>query len=283
MALSNKLPHLNEKDILCCLPSFNLKMKRIFGRREKGKEDLSVDAVVVQKENLVEQLSQQERKFEESRSGMNRSIAVLERQELSLREEALAERRRQLESKKQANQDSQEKLQDQIKTLQMKLEEQRSFHTQMETGLEAEIRGMVLQVNELQESLNRRIQQFGEPVVLHTQVLSEKCVRRKEVKEGDQEDSGRESLASISTLVAQEEEKDRRERLTKRSSREKELVRKEERTKMPTWRRGPPASECSPHQYHQKQKSSEGGRGGKRESEQVDCMIATVQDLLRPA
>jgi len=55
---------LNEKDILCCLPSFNLKMKRIFGRREKGKEDLSVDAVVVQKENLVEQLSQQERKWE---------------------------------------------------------------------------------------------------------------------------------------------------------------------------------------------------------------------------
>jgi len=214
---------------------------------------------------------------------MNRSIAVLERQELSLREEALAERRRQLESKKQANQDSQEKLQDQIKTLQMKLEEQRSFHTQMETGLEAEIRGMVLQVNELQESLNRRIQQFGEPVVLHTQVLSEKCVRRKEVKEGDQEDSGRESLASISTLVAQEEEKDRRERSTKRSSREKELVRKEERSKMPTWRRGPPASECSPHQYHQKQESSEGGRGGKRESEEVESMIATVQDLLRPA
>jgi len=74
-----------EEDILCCLPSFNLKMKRIFGRREKGKEDLSVDTVVAQKENLVEQLSQQERKFEESRSGMNRSIAVLERQELSLR------------------------------------------------------------------------------------------------------------------------------------------------------------------------------------------------------
>merc|ERR1719357_381243 len=146
---------------------------------------------------------------------MNRSIAAIERQELSLREEALAERRRQLELEQQANQDSQEKLQEQIKTLQMKLAEQRSFHTQMEAGLEAEIRGMVLQVNELQESLNRRIQQFGEPVVLHTQVLSEKCVRRKKVKEGDQEDSGRESLASISTLVAQEEEKERRERSTK--------------------------------------------------------------------
>merc|ERR1712013_201144 len=146
-----------------------------------------------------------------------------------------------------------------------KLEEQRSFHTQMETGLEAEIRGMVLQVNELQESLNRRIQQFGEPVVLHTQVLSE--------------DSGRESLASISSLVAKEEEKERRERSTKRRSREKE-----ERTKAPTLRRGPPSSEGSPHhQYHQRQASSEGGLGGKRESGEVESMMATVQDLLRPA
>jgi len=161
----------------------------------------------------------------------------------------------------------------------MKLAEQRSFHTQMETGLEAKIRGMVLQVNELQESLNRRVQQFGEPVVLHTQVLSEKCVRRKKVKEGDQGDSGRESLASISTLVAQEEEKERRERSTKRRSRAKE-----ERTKMPTWRRGPPASEGSPHhQHHQRQASSEGGLGGKRESGEVESMMATVQDLLRPA
>jgi len=273
-------------------------MKRIFGRREKGKEDLSVDTVVAQKENLVEQLSREERKFEESRSTINRSIAVIERQELSLREEALAERRRQLELEKQANQDSEAKLQEQIKNLQMKLEEQRSFHNQMETGLEAEIRRMVLQVNELRESLNRRIQQFGEPVV-HTQVLSEKCMIRKKAKEGDQEDSGRESLASISTLVAKEEEKERRERSMKRSSRQKELVKdermramlvdkeeknkemanKEERTRLPTWRRGSPASPPH-HQYHQSQSSS---GGGNRNGDEVDNMIATVQDLLRPA
>ena len=127
---------------------------------------------------------------------------------LQKREEALAERRRQLELEKQANQvdvllkpesgwnrskirrfqwkiqikDSEEKLQEQIKTLQMKLEEQRwaevdylvaaelhskselkktlawlkyqfwflmsfrSFHNQTETGLEVEIHRMVLQV-----------------------------------------------------------------------------------------------------------------------------------------
>lgn len=100
-------------------------------------------------------------------------------------------------------------------------------------------------------------------------------------------------------LLLEEEEKERRERSMKRSSRQKELVKdermramlvdkeeknkemanKEERTRLPTWRRGSPASPPH-HQYHQSQSSS---GGGNRNGDEVDNMIATVQDLLRPA
>jgi len=242
-------------------------MKKIFGRREKAKEDLTVEAVVVQKENLMDQLGKQERKFEESRGTMNRSIAAMEKQELLLREDALIERKRQLEQEKRANQESQEKLEEQIKALKMKLEEQRSLHAQLEEGLEAEIRGMVLQVKELRESHDRRVQLFGEP--LHTQVLTDKCVRRRKATEGDQEeDSGRESLASISTLVAQEEEKERRKRVMvsegRTSTRRKDMA--GERDRLP---KGRPRTTLA--------------SGSRQESQDVENMIATVQDLLRPA
>ena len=100
-------------------------------------------------------------------------------------------------------------------------------------------------------------------------------------------------------LLLEEEEKERRERLMKRSSRQRELVKdqgmreelvdkeeknkemvnKEERTRLPTWRRDSPASPPH-HQYHQSQSSS---GGGNRDGDEVDNMIATVQDLLKPA
>lgn len=148
-------------------------MKRIFGKREKAKEDVTVETLVVQKEEILAQLQEEEKRyvgarFQTARKSIHQSIAAVEKQEVTLRESQLSERRAEYEKITRENSEQQEKLQEQIRMMQMKLDEQRSLNIQNEQRMVSEIEDMNRQVEELKETLAKRIQEFGDPSVLLT-------------------------------------------------------------------------------------------------------------------
>jgi len=138
-------------------------MKRIFGKKEKPKEDVTVEMLVTQKEEILSQLQDEEKRYQTTRQTYHQSIAVVEKQEVSLRETQLRERKTEFEKITRENSDQQERLQEQIRLMQMKLDEQKSLHIQIEQRMVNEIEEMSRQVEELKDTLAKRIQQFGDP------------------------------------------------------------------------------------------------------------------------
>lgn len=146
-----------------------MSMKRLFAAKKKAGEEEednagnTLDRLVRDKEGVRRRLEEEERDFLERRREYVRSIIQFETQEVERREKELQDRRADLQEKRRLNQAVQDKFVEQMKLLQIKLEEVRDEHARTESSLEAEISGLENKLVEVQGSLADRIAEAAEP------------------------------------------------------------------------------------------------------------------------
>lgn len=138
-------------------------MKRIFGKKEKVQEEITVESLITRKEEILSQLAEEERRYETARRNIHQSIALVEQQEVELRDIQLRERRQDYDRVTRENQEEQDKIEEKIQKLQMKFNIQKSLHIQQEQKMLGEIESLSVQLDEVRETLVSRIEEFGDP------------------------------------------------------------------------------------------------------------------------
>lgn len=142
-------------------------MKKLFaGRRKEEEEDHggnTLDRLVRGKEGMRKRLEEEERDFLERKKEYTKNIIQFEKQEVERRDKELHEKREQLLEKRRLNQAVQDKFVEQMKLLQIKLEEVREDHARTESSLEAEISALQDKLTEVQSSLADRLAEAAEP------------------------------------------------------------------------------------------------------------------------
>merc|ERR1719347_1122307 len=144
-------------------------MKKIFGpgrragRVKSGQDqDITLDVVIAHKMDVLTQLENEEKRFEEKKQGIQRSLVEAEKQEVLLRQQEISKKREELEKVNEVNRGNQAKVLEQLKILKTKLEEHKMIHKQNEMKMEEEMEEMVEDMEKVKKSLNSRIEQFGE-------------------------------------------------------------------------------------------------------------------------
>jgi len=144
-----------------------LKMKRLFNPRKKsegepqGQEPGStLDRIVKDKEGVKKRLEEEEKSFMNKKREYERKMIEFEKQEVSRREQEITEKKAALDDMKRKNQMIQDKVQEQIKTLNMKLDELRVEHQTNEATGDSVISCLNDKLSEVQRSLNQRVQNF---------------------------------------------------------------------------------------------------------------------------
>jgi len=139
-------------------------MKRLFNPRKKSEGEATVaeqgntlDRIVKDKEGVKKRLEEEEKNFLNKKKDYERKMIEFEKQEVSRREQEIAEKQAALEDMKRKNQMVQDKVQEQIKTLNMKLEELRLEHMTNEASSESIISCLNDKLAEVQRSLNERL------------------------------------------------------------------------------------------------------------------------------
>jgi len=139
-------------------------MKRLFNPRKKSEGEATVaeqgntlDRIVKDKEGVKKRLEEEEKNFLNKKKDYERKMIEFEKQEVSRREQEIAEKEAALEDMKRKNQMVQDKVQEQIKTLNMKLEELRLEHMTNEASSESIISCLNDKLAEVQRSLNERL------------------------------------------------------------------------------------------------------------------------------
>merc|ERR1712025_1174985 len=134
-----------------------------FGRKEKqGEQEVSLHIVLARKEDTFTRLQNEEKSFEARRQAIQRSLVEIEKQEIILREQEINEKKEEFDKIATKNKSHQEKVQEQIKILENKLEEHKLIHRQNEDKLQLEIDEMFMALKEVQKSLEARKSAFGE-------------------------------------------------------------------------------------------------------------------------
>merc|ERR1712142_143666 len=144
-------------------------MKKIFGpgwragRVKSGQDqDITLDVVIAHKMDVLTQLENEEKRFEEKKQGIQRSLVEAEKQEVLLRQQEINQKRDELEKLNEVNRGNQAKVLEQLKILKTKLEEHKMIHKQNEAKMEEELNAMVEDMEKVREVMNKRIEQFGE-------------------------------------------------------------------------------------------------------------------------
>jgi len=190
-------------------------MKRIFGKKEKVQEEITVESLISRKEEILSQLAEEEKRYETARRNIHQSIAVVETQEVELRDIQLRERRQEYERVTRENQEEQDKIEEKIQKLQMKFDIQKSLHIQQEEKMQGEIESLSHQLEEVRETLVNRIEEFGDPGLPGYQEVSGAAARssrrdrmtscaspRDTTDYSSSPHYRKKSLGSLSTLVA---------------------------------------------------------------------------------
>jgi len=125
-------------------------------------QDITLDVVIAHKMDVLTQLENEERRFEEKKQGIQRSLVEAEKQEVFLRQQEINKKREEAEKVNEVNRSNQAKVLEQLKILKTKLEEHKMIHKQNEIKMEEEMQEMIEDMEKVKASLNIRIEQFGE-------------------------------------------------------------------------------------------------------------------------
>lgn len=143
-------------------------MKRLFNPRKRSEGEPPVeqgntlDRIVKDKEGVQKRLEEEEREFLNKKREAERKMIDFEKQEVRRREQEIAEKNSCLVEAKRKNQLVQDTVQQQIKTLQMKLEEYKTEHKCNETSEENVIGSLTDKLAEVQQSLSQRLVVYAE-------------------------------------------------------------------------------------------------------------------------
>lgn len=162
-------------------------MKRLFNPRKKSEGETpdpgnTLDRIVKDKEGVKKRLEEEEKSFMSKKKEYERKMIEFEKQEVGRREQEISEKKAALDDMKRKNQMVQDKVQEQIKTLTMKLEELRVEHMTNEASQDSIISCLNDKLSEVQRSLNERLLNFE----TYDQLPS----APHEVDDGDDEDGG---------------------------------------------------------------------------------------------
>merc|ERR1719323_1259844 len=158
--------------------------KQEVGRREQETPEPgnTLDRIVKDKEGMKKRLEEEEKSFMSKKKEYERKMIEFEKQEVGRREQEISEKKAALDDMKRKNQMVQDKVQEQIKTLTMKLEELRVEHMTNEASQDSIISCLNDKLSEVQRSLNERLLNFE----TYDQLPS----APHEVDDGDDEDGG---------------------------------------------------------------------------------------------
>jgi len=142
-------------------------MKRLFNPRKKSEDSPTetpntLDRIVKDKEGVKKRLEEEEKEFMSKKREYERKMIEFEKQEVIRREQEIAEKRAALEDLKRKNLMVQDKVQEQIKTLHMKLEELKVEHRSNEANTEGIISSLSSKLTEVQRSLSQRVEDYGD-------------------------------------------------------------------------------------------------------------------------
>jgi len=142
-------------------------MKRLFNTRKKSEEDVreqgnTLDRIVKDKEGVKKRLEEEEKNFLNKKKEYERKMIDFEKQEVSRREQEIEEKKTTLEDMKRKNQLVQDKVQEQIKMLTMKLEELRVEHQTNEASADSIISCLQDKLIQVEQSLTTRVQHLAE-------------------------------------------------------------------------------------------------------------------------
>jgi len=142
-------------------------MKRLFNPRKKSEEGTpetgsTLDRIVKDKEGVKKRLEEDEKEFLHKKREYERKMIEFEKQEVIRREQEITEKKGALDDLKRKNLMVQDKVQEQIKTLHMKLEELKVEHRTNEANTDGVISSLNSKLSEVQHSLNQRVNNYGE-------------------------------------------------------------------------------------------------------------------------
>jgi len=140
-------------------------MKKLFAaglpgarkRSDEGEQGNTLDRLVRDKEDVRKRLEEDEREFILRRRERVASLVALEKQEVSRREKELETKREELAEKKRLNQQVKDKFMEQMKLLEMKLEEVKLDHLRTETEMESEIESLEDKLSQVVCSLQEKL------------------------------------------------------------------------------------------------------------------------------
>jgi len=146
------------------------KMKRLFDKKSKKEPEPeigtnTIDRIVKDKEGVKKRLEEEEKEFLQKKRDYERKMIEFEKQEVTRRQQEVEEKKEALSEHQRKNLMIQDKVQEQIKVLNMKLEEYRINHRASEAELETEISQLNDTIAEVQNSLSERIEAYGEDVL----------------------------------------------------------------------------------------------------------------------
>jgi len=142
-------------------------MKRLFNPRKRsegepvGEQGNTLDRIVKDKEGIRRRLEEEEKEFLSKKREAERKMIEFEKQEVHRREQEIVEKNQDLVEMKRKNQMVQDSVQNQIKGLQMKLDELKTEHKCNETSSENIISSLTDKLAEVQQSLAQRTEAFN--------------------------------------------------------------------------------------------------------------------------
>jgi len=142
-------------------------MKRLFNTRKKSEEDVreqgnTLDRIVKDKEGVKKRLEEEEKSFMNKKREYERKMIEFEKQEVTRREQEIEEKKTALEDLKRKNQLVQDKVQEQIKMLTIKLDELRVEHQTNEASSDSIISCLQDKLIQVEQSLAVRLQHLAE-------------------------------------------------------------------------------------------------------------------------
>jgi len=144
-------------------------MKRLFDKKNKKEPEPEIgntlDRIVKDKEGIKKRLDAEEKEFLQKKRDYERKMIEFEKQEVARRQQEVEEKRENLAEHQRKNLLIQDAVQEQIKVLNMKLEEYRINHRSSEAELETEISNLNDTIAEVQNSLSERMEAHGEDVL----------------------------------------------------------------------------------------------------------------------
>jgi len=126
-------------------------------RSDEGDQGNTIDRLVRDKEGVKKRLEEEEKSFLERRRDYVNNLVILEKQEITRRQKELEDKRIELTEKKRLNQQVKDKFVEQMKLLEIKLEEVKQDHLRTEGEMEAEIDSLEDKLTEVVTSLQDKL------------------------------------------------------------------------------------------------------------------------------